>query len=107
MTGMYVFFDNDGYHLDTVGDRGGITQQKVMKNLDDLYFEMCWFFCSSISTQYARKNRIKGKDWRRIMFPKRIQLLNQANPNFALKGKMKIDEILENNPYDDALFKNV
>lgn len=101
--GTYVYADSMGYHLDIVGDRGGVVEEIIKKNVDDLYFELCWTLSSSISTLYAGKNRIKGKDWRRIMFAKRVQLLENINSDFAKKGKILIDEILENAPYDDKL----
>lgn len=99
--GTYVYIDLVGAHLDAVGDRGGIVEERVIDNLEDLYFELCWILCSSISTAYAGENRIKGKDWRRIMFAKRIELLENTNPAFVKEGKKRIDKILENAPYDD------
>lgn len=101
--GIYVYADSIGYHLDIVGDRGGIVEERTINNLEDLYFELCWTHSSSISTLYAGKNRIKGRDWRRIMFAKRIQLLEKINSDFAKRGKTLIDEILENAPYNDKL----
>jgi len=101
--GTYVYADSAGYHLDIIGDRGGIAEEKIIDNLEDLYFELCWTLVSSISTLYASKNRIKGRDWRRIMFAKRIELLENLNFDFGKKGKTLVDEILENAPYNDEL----
>lgn len=101
--GTYIYEDSLGYHLDIVGDRGGIAEAKTTTNLEDIYFELCWTLASSISTLYAGENHEKGKDWRRIMFEKRIQLLKSISSDFAERGKQIIDEILENAPYDDEL----
>jgi len=103
LPGTYVFSDKEGYHLDMVGDRGGIVENKTFSNIEDLYFELCWQMVSEISTNYASKNRKEGEDWRRIMFSKRIELLNEISEKFALHGKKKIDDILSENPYDDEL----
>lgn len=101
--GTYVYADSVGYHLDIVGDRGGIVEERTINKLEDLYFELCWTLSSSISTLYASKNRVKGRDWRRIMFTKRVQLLENTNSDFVIKGKILIDEILKNAPYNDEL----
>ena len=104
--GAYVFPDEKGYHLDSVGERGGIIEQRLFNNFSDICFELCWSLCSSISIKYASKNRIKGEDWRRVIFPKSIQLLGKISLEFAERGQAEIDKILEENPYDDELLGN-
>lgn len=103
LPGTYVFSDKEGYHLDYVGDRGGIVEKNIIEDIDKLYFELCWELASTISTDYASKNREKGKDWRRVMFAKRLELLGSASDSFIPYGQKKIDEILSQSPYDDKL----
>ena len=107
MSGKYVFFNDKGYYLDTVGDRGGFYEQKYFKTFEELSFDLCWDFCSVISTKYASKNRVRGQDWRRIMFAKRVQLLAKVDEQFGRAGQEKINEILQGNPYDDVLLGDI
>ncbi len=56
-----------------------------------------------MSIDYAAKNKIEGKDWRRIIFTKQLELLSNINEKYYQLGEKMLDEILENNPYNDEL----
>lgn len=103
LPGTYVYASEDGYHIDAVGDRGGIVCEKKFKDIEDVYFELCWDLVSSISINYASRNRVDGKDWRRIMFSKRLSLLENMGIQYYQRGKTVIDNILLENPYNDEL----
>lgn len=101
--GIYVFYDGICYHWVSVGDRGGIDEKIDSEYIDDIIFKVVWGITSSISTEYARNNKVKGKDWRRTMFPKRLELLKQIDIDYYKKGEEIINNILKNNPYNDKL----
>lgn len=103
LPGTYVYVDEKGYHIDYVGDRGGFVDEKIYTAIEDLYFQVCWEKVSSVSVKFASKNRETGKDWRRVMFEKRLELLKMLDINFYEKGKKMIGEILLENPYNDTL----
>jgi hypothetical protein len=102
-SGTYVYSNEQGYHIDAIGDRGGIVDEKLYNDLEEVFFRLCWDVISSISISYASKNRISGYDWRRIMFKKRLDILQTLGESFYQKGKIMIEEILKENPYDDEL----
>lgn len=102
-SGVYIYSDEKGYHWASVGDRGGIDEEIILDDFNDIFFKQCWGLVSTLSTEFARNNRVKGKDWRRIMFSKRLELLSKVSMEYYEKGKDIIDEILEKNPYDDEL----
>ena len=103
LPGTYVYVDEKGYHIDYVGDRGGIVDKKMYTVIEDMFFQLCWEKVSPISIKFASKNREKGKDWRRIMFNKRLELLKMTNNNYYEQGKEIINSILAENPYNDTL----
>lgn len=103
LPGTYVYVDEKGYHIDYVGDRGGIVDKKIYTAIEDLFFQLCWEKVTSISIEFASKNREAGKDWRRIIFKKRLELLKILNNNYYEKGKEIINSILSENPYNDTL----
>jgi len=102
--GMYVFSDEKGYHFAAVGDRGGIDEDKISEDIDDIYFTICENLSFDIAMNYARDHREKGKDWRRIIFSKQLAILSQISDNYHNKGKKMISDILKESPYDDKLF---
>lgn len=102
--GSYIYSNSTGYHIDGVGDRGGIVSRFATENLEELYSKVFYSAASLISVNYAARNKIKGKDWRRVMFKYRLELLSLLGWEYYKKGKDEIDKILENAPYDDSLF---
>ena len=103
LPGTYVYVDEKGYHMDFVGDRGGIVAEEIYTEINDLLFQLCWDRASSISIEFAAKNKESGKDWRRIMFKKILELLKILSDNYYEQGKEKINIILSENPYNDSL----
>ena len=48
-------------------------------------------------------NREKGKDWRRILFAKQLEMLRIIGNRFYIKRSNEIQEILKSNPYNDNI----
>lgn len=104
ITGMYVYSDDIGYHVEYIGDRGAIEEKLVTTNINKFYFEVIWDIVVPMSISYAHRNKIKGRDWRRIIFECSLNLLKIIDEEYYIKGKERIDKILEEAPYDDSLF---
>lgn len=103
--GDYIFADKQGFHFVSIGDRGKIEAETTYHNLDDILFAVYWLITSRLSVVFAKENRKQGEDWRRKMFPKRLELLKMLGDIYYLKGQVKINQILEENPYNDELFR--
>lgn len=101
--GMYVYSDDEGYHIDSIGDRGGIVDSIVSDDISEILFKIHWGFVSLISINYAKENRGHGRDWRRLMFKYRLELLALIGREYYIRGKQCIEDILKENPYDDKL----
>lgn len=101
--GNYVYEDNGLYHYVGVGDRGGIEISKESKNVDEVLYEIYRDITFKEATKYAMINREKGKDWRRILFAKQLEMLRIIGNRFYIKRSNEIQEILKSNPYNDNI----
>ena len=56
-----------------------------------------------LACNYELKHRISGQDFRRLLFSKKIELMQKVNPQWAEKKKQEIKNILAEHPYDDEV----
>lgn len=67
--------------------------------------EVLWIILNEILFQvaldYAIQNRIPGKDFRRKLFEKEIELFSKFGVNFGRRKDEEINEILKRRPYND------
>lgn len=103
--GTYVFSSAEGYHFVVVGDRGGIVEYKISEDIDDIYFDVCESLAFDIAMDYARDHRKGGKDWRRVIFSKQLDLLRQVSDEYYGRGEKMVNEILKESPYNDKLIR--
>ena len=89
--GNYVYEDN------------GIEISKESKNVDEVLYEIYRDITFKEATKYAMINREKGKDWRRILFAKQLEMLRIIGNRFYIKRSNEIQEILKSNPYNDNI----
>lgn len=101
--GTYVYWDKEGYHIEGVGDRGGVVSRETYKNVTDVCFALCEYAATTAAIEYEVHNREENRDSRRIIFAKQLEVLHEIDFNFYLKGKSRIEEILSKNPYNDAI----
>ena len=102
--GSYLYIVNDEFHCVSIGDRGAIEAHEVYTNKTECLFRVYWFITTMISIDYASQNRTPGKDWRRIMFQKHLELLKRIGEVYFQKGQIEINKILANAPYSDDHF---
>jgi hypothetical protein len=55
----------------------------------------------SLASEYERRHRVSGRDFRRLLFQKQIDLLGQLNADWALRRQHEIERVLAAYPYDD------
>jgi len=102
-SGTYVYSDESGYHIEYVGDRGGIVDKYDSDSIFEICFKVCSELISSIALRIYIDNRKPGKDGRRVMFNEELKLLSMIGDEYYIKGKEEIDNILIEHPYDDNL----
>jgi len=98
--GVYVFTENDKYiYLYT--ERGKIREKKAAND----EAELLWIVLNTVlfekAIEYASANRQEGKDFRRALFNKEIELFSLFGDEFKKRKIDEIESILSNNPYSD------
>jgi hypothetical protein len=94
----HVEFEDGIYHH-IVTERGLELERASFDNQEDLLYRLVSDTTFWMASDYEFKNRIEGQDARRIMFAKWVELMARASAEYAEKTRMKIGEILKNNPY--------
>lgn len=104
-SGTYVYSDERGYHIEYVGDRGGIVDRFDSDSIFEISFKVCDELVTSIAIRVYEDSRQPGKDGRRVLFKEELELLSMIGDEYYQKGNEQINTILKENPYDDDLFR--
>ncbi len=99
----YISLENNTYNY-IYSERGYEFSRKVTKSLDKLLYWIISEFSYRIAFQYELDHRIKGRDGRRIAFPKFIEIMANMNPAWVSEAQCEIQKILTETPYDDSLY---
>ena len=96
-----IEIDDSGLYNYVISERGNEYERNLTSELNDLLY---WIFSDvtfTMACDYELKNRVEGKDSRRIMFKKQEELLGVLNKEWEKKEKNEHKSILENYPFDD------
>ncbi|MCQ1531826.1 Imm63 family immunity protein [Lutispora saccharofermentans] len=103
MEGAYCYSDENGYHY-CYTERGKVSMHKITKD----FFELSYWIINdqvfNMALSYELKHRIKGKDPRRLIFNKELQLFESIGENYKKRAENEINNILNRAPYQDQLF---
>lgn len=100
--GNYIEIDRSGslYYFET--ERGKEYLRYIAKDLDDLLYKVFDGPTLMMASSYELKNRIKGQDFRRIMFAEQERLLSTLFDDWELKKAKEHEQILTHRPFDDC-----
>lgn len=83
-------------------EKGKTRERKVL----DGEMELLWNILNSVlfekAMEYAAANRQNGKDFRRALFAKEIELFSLFGEEFKKRKNDEIESILLKNPYNDS-----
>jgi len=82
-------------------ERGKIISQSSYSNLDDLLYVAFRDITFSMALEFEKNNRIKGQDFRRVLFTKHEELLRDIDLKFYDRLVDYHYRILKENPFDD------
>lgn len=91
----------DGSFFFIVSERGQ-EFERVVGNAEQILFRVFKSLTSELAGNFELRNRVEGKDARRLRFSKQIELLGLLNPAWALSASKEHQEILYRHPFDDA-----
>lgn len=87
--GTYVFFKDDKFHVIST-EKGKIRAHEKYNTIDDVLWEVLEIVLFDMAMGYALKNREQGKDFRRYLFNKEIELFAKFGAEFKKKNSMKL-----------------
>lgn len=100
LEGTYIFTENDKYQI-VFAEKGKIRTHEEFETVEDILWKVLDIILFEIAMDYAIKNRVKGKDFRRLFFAKEIELYKKFGKYFKNKKIIEINEILKENPFND------
>jgi len=89
------------YHW-VVIERGQVSDRRVFTTLDELLFQVFSSVTFSLACEWELTHRVPGKDCRRAMFLKQIELLDRLEPAWAQRERQHHEEALVSHPFDDS-----
>lgn len=99
----YITFENNVYNY-IYSEKGYEFSRKVTRSLDELLYWIMSALAYKTAFQYELEHRVKGRDGRRIAFPKYIELMANLNSAWEPEARHEIQKILIESPYDDSLY---
>ena len=84
-----------------VAERGMENSRKKTTEIQELLY---WIFKSvtfDMACDYELAHRVKGQDFRRLLFQKQIEFLNILDSGWATQMKKEKEQILEKHPFVD------
>lgn len=92
----------DSYHY-VVTERGAEFERRRTTDPDELLFWLMSDVTFSLACEYEIKHRVRGRDFRRLLFQKQIDLMGQLNADWSERKKQEIERVLVAHPYDDVV----
>jgi len=91
----------DSYHY-VVTERGSEFERRRTTDPDELLFWLMSDVTFSLASEYELEHRVFGRDFRRLLFQKQIDLMGQLNADWSERKKQEIERVLAAYPYDDV-----
>ncbi len=84
-----------------VTERGMRYKERRSTNQNEILYWLVADVTWAMASSYELRNRIAGQDFRRQLFAKDIELMENIDPAWGQRKRDHYARILENNPYDD------
>lgn len=99
--GTYIFVQNNEYHV-LYTEKGKVKEDRITSEKEEVLWCVMDIISFDIAMEYAKKNREEGRDFRRALFEKEIEIYSLFGEKFEKKKRLEIEEILKKNPYNDT-----
>ena len=97
--GQYIEVDHAYHYVET--DRGLERARRTTLDSDELLY---WIFAAltrAMAREFAMLNSVPGRDFRRAMFARQLELLGQLSTSWRAKHEKEINDLLVLHPYLD------
>ena len=82
-------------------ERGSYNEKIITEDLFEVTYLATGTDIFSMASLYESIHGKRGKDPRRILFAKELELLNEIGAKYGEKYRKRIEKILEKYPYED------
>lgn len=82
LPGTYIFSDSNGYHVEIVGDRGGIVSRKRYKDIDELAYDVYKSMIWICAWEYSEDHKFEGTDKKDIMTKYQLDLMRKIKIDY-------------------------
>src|SRR4051794_12261854 len=79
-------------------ERGSETFRKITKSRDELLYWLVSHVAGSVAHDFELKHRIRGRDFRRLLFAKQIEYLSAVKVEWAETKRHEFETILNEHP---------
>lgn len=98
--GTYIFNKDNEYHI-LFTEKGKIRSDIVTSEEREVLWNALGILSTNIIIDFATQNRETGKDFRRNLFAKEIEIYSLFGKDFKKRKAEEIEDILKRNPYND------
>lgn len=98
--GTYIFCQNDKYHV-LYSEKGQVRQDKFISEKEEVLLYVLDRISFNVAMKYAMQNKEEGKDFRRALFEKQLEIYSLFGEKIEKNKRLEIEEILKRNPYND------
>jgi hypothetical protein len=96
----HIEIDSRGYHY-VNEERGNEVSRRTTQDLDELLYFALRAGAFAVASRYAVKHSVKGQDFRRPLFQRKVELLTQLSPAWGERCSKELEAILVENPFVD------
>ena len=89
--GTYIFCKNEKYHI-LFTEKGKVREDKTTLEKEEVLWNVVEIFSFDIAMEYAMNNREKGKDFRRALFKKELEIYSLFGEAFEKKKKKELED---------------
>lgn len=97
----HIEIKGDEYHL-VVTERGSELSRSATTSKEELMYRLVSDLAWATASDYEARNRLEGRDFRRMLFAKWRSYLKAVNPKWAKRCEEEIGKILQRSPYNDG-----
>lgn len=99
--GLYIFSKNKKYHIINTNEKGVVGRHVVCDEISEALWFALDYIAWKIAFQYAQEESKEGKDFRRALFAKEIEIYSKFGEEFKRRKIEVIEKIIGENPYSD------
>ncbi len=89
--------EREWYYI--VTERGLTLEKKKAKDLDEMLYWLASDLTFAMACSYELKTRVAGRDYRRIIFTKELELMEKLGAGWSAHREAEIASTLAEHPY--------